>query len=87
MAAVFRVDMLSARAALLGSGRASTRMALECSFQGLYCFHPELPCSSPRTSCSLRGQLWAGGTEEGKARALLQGRLGRGSVLEAHSVD
>lgn len=39
---MFRVDILSARAAWLGSGWG---WALECSFEYLYCFHPDCPCS------------------------------------------
>lgn len=56
MASVFRVDILSARAAWLGAGWGR---ALECSSEYLCCFRPDCPCSShgiPRASEGSCGQ-------------------------------
>lgn len=58
--------------------------ALELSFKDLDCFHPKYPSCS--NSCSLGGQLWAGGTPEGKAVALLRGAWLM-EILEAHSLE
>lgn len=41
---------------------------------------------SQSISCGPRGQLWAGGTEEGRARALPQGTVASTSVSEAPSL-
>lgn len=80
---MFRVDILSARAAWLGSGWG---WALECSFEYLYCFHPDCPCSHMASPEPRRAAV---GRRHGKgiSRRPASRRPAHTPTLEAHGPD